>query len=598
MTSSLASFDPAKNPALDRVASDDTLPSYDADKDFWVVGHDLSAELNDLPVFTTVAGTIQLESATPLASREEVQDVPGCFLIRNVLSRRECDQIIKLTETLGFTEDGLNARWLGRRNENCLWLVDDQLCVSLFERCKLFFPSVVAGGAVCGLNCRWRVYKYNPGDAYVAHIDSSFPGSGLDIAGRLVRDRYGDRWSRLTFVAYLNDDFKGGSTRFFVPVPGAGEPRTAEVQARMGAAICFFHGDHSQSLNMPHEGALVEAGTKYVFRTDVLYMLPQASQTPQPQMGPVLPPQEVASSSRIRSRSPRGRRWWTEAQTIDDLNLKALLQLCSFTLLHRRSAAVVRAALGAGDGSTPGHPWLGWNGRAIELSTSSTHPFLFFPTLPNSGQNAFSLERHRGGTAKVVPSTDFWFWLLASKQAWQMRGELNLSATQVAELIGQNLASAVEKHIFRVTQISVWSGKGGTRTPLHSDSVHALIFQLAGTKRFFLSSRAEVEAAVAKGLLPDAVMSEHCAASRTDAFCLDGSLEELHGLDAAQPKRAHGCIAALSPGDCLVLPAGVYHDVECSVEQPASMSVTVRFALDEWNCDTSSDEEDSASEQT
>ena len=30
-------------------------------------------------------------------------------------------------------------------------------------------------------------------------------------------DAFGDRWSKLTFVIYLTDDFEGGSTTFFCP---------------------------------------------------------------------------------------------------------------------------------------------------------------------------------------------------------------------------------------------------------------------------------------------------------------------------------------------------------------------------------------------
>eukprot|EP00933_Yihiella_yeosuensis_P064072 TRINITY_DN6740_c0_g2_i1.p2 TRINITY_DN6740_c0_g2~~TRINITY_DN6740_c0_g2_i1.p2 ORF type:complete len:132 (-),score=19.95 TRINITY_DN6740_c0_g2_i1:542-937(-) len=105
-----------------------------------------------------------------------------------------------------------------------------------------------------------------------------------------------------------------------------------------------------------------------------------------------------------------------------------------------------------------------------------------------------------------------------------MRGELELSSAQLQELIGPGLADACQKKIFRVTQTSVWAGKGGSRTPLHSDSVHALIFQIHGSKRFFLSSGVDVDDALRNGLLPEALRSEHMAASRTDAFCVDGSL--------------------------------------------------------------------------
>lgn len=55
------------------------------------------------------------------------------------------------------------------------------------------------------------------GNVYRPHIDGAWPGSGLDDEGRYVFDAYGDRWSRLTFLVYLNDDFEGGHTTYYTP---------------------------------------------------------------------------------------------------------------------------------------------------------------------------------------------------------------------------------------------------------------------------------------------------------------------------------------------------------------------------------------------
>jgi hypothetical protein len=37
------------------------------------------------------------------------------------------------------------------------------------------------------------------------------------VEGKLAYDVYGDRWSRFTFLIYLNDDFDGGATTFYTP---------------------------------------------------------------------------------------------------------------------------------------------------------------------------------------------------------------------------------------------------------------------------------------------------------------------------------------------------------------------------------------------
>merc|ERR1711924_309804 len=148
---------------------------------------------SDLPINASLPGAVQLDSdiAERPPSRVDFEEqCPGSFLLRDVLTRRECDQIIKLAETMGFTEDApvSLARDI-RQNENCVWIADDALNDGIFERCRELFPKEVQGGAVAGLNARWRLYKYNPRDIFRRHTDGSWPGSGLDWSGRrVIRD--------------------------------------------------------------------------------------------------------------------------------------------------------------------------------------------------------------------------------------------------------------------------------------------------------------------------------------------------------------------------------------------------------------------------
>lgn len=259
--------------------------------------------------------------------------------------------------------------------------------------------------------------------------------------------------------------------------------------------------------------------------------------------------------------------WCKEAQRWDILSLDVIRQLCStpsLAVVRNRSGGVVRGALS--------EAWQGWDGRLAEISTAST--LSMFPATSEQ-QNAFSRTRHRASQAAVKPSIALWQWLVAGTQAWQMRGEVKLAARDLEEVLGAELAAAAGQGALKLTSASLWAGAGGTRTPLHSDSVHALVLQAVGTKRFFLSSRAEVEDAVARGRLPEEVRDSGDA----DAFCVDGSLEEVHGLLEPEPPRARGRIATLSAGDCLILPAGLFHDVECVAGAPASMSLTVRFEV-------------------
>ena len=86
-------------------------------------------------------------------------------------------------------------------------------------------------------------------------------------------DAHGDRRSRLTFLMYLNDDFDGGATTFYVPSAGAAGLSAYGVQPRIGTVLCFPQGNLA---SLVHEGSAVTRGFKCVIRTDVLYSLPPA----------------------------------------------------------------------------------------------------------------------------------------------------------------------------------------------------------------------------------------------------------------------------------------------------------------------------------
>jgi hypothetical protein len=119
---------------------------------------------------------------------------------------------------------------------------------------------------------------------YRRHVDGAWPGGGV-VDGRLQYDAFGDRWSRLTMVLYLNEGFDGGATTFYMPANadaddcGArrGELDAHSVTPQMGGALFFTHGE-TAGTQLPfapvHEGTEVRRGVKYIIRTDVLYTLP------------------------------------------------------------------------------------------------------------------------------------------------------------------------------------------------------------------------------------------------------------------------------------------------------------------------------------
>lgn len=103
--------------------------------------------------------------------------------------------------------------------------------------------------------------------------DGAWPASGI-VDGKYKYDAHGNQRSRFTFLVYLNDDFTGGSTTFFIPSQVPGVMNSKSIVPRQGCIAIFPHGDTKGSLL--HEGSPVLEGTKYIIRADVLYMLPEA----------------------------------------------------------------------------------------------------------------------------------------------------------------------------------------------------------------------------------------------------------------------------------------------------------------------------------
>src|SRR5262249_2229028 len=130
--------------------------------------------------------------------------------------------------------------------DNARVIVDDlDLAAEWWRRAQAFLPADWFGWRALGVNERFRFYRYDPGQRFAAHTDGYFE-----------RDT-GER-SPFTLMVYLNEGFRGGTTNFFLSrVPLVVQPRT-------GLALVFAH-------RQLHEGMPVEAGRKYVLRTDVMY---------------------------------------------------------------------------------------------------------------------------------------------------------------------------------------------------------------------------------------------------------------------------------------------------------------------------------------
>ncbi len=169
----------------------------------------------------------------------------GVYTIDHVLAPAECGQIIRRAEAMGFEAAALNTVDgprvdPGVRNNDRVILDDPALARDLWSRVAQHIPPMWAGRQARGLNERFRFYRYAPGQRFTWHVDGAY-------------ERENGEKSLLTFLVYLNEGYGGGATKF----------AHFAVSGSAGAALVF---DHS----LPHEGAELTSGIKYVLRSDVM----------------------------------------------------------------------------------------------------------------------------------------------------------------------------------------------------------------------------------------------------------------------------------------------------------------------------------------
>jgi len=170
------------------------------------------------------------------------------FVIHNFMSAEECEEYIEWSEQKGYDEAKVGygkkqvMNKMVRNNERIIY-DSQEMANELWRRLEPFAPKETIIGTACGINERFRFYKYKPGQRFKPHIDGSF-----------IRNI--NEWSSYTFMVYLNDVEDGGATIF--------NNTNTKVLPETGKALIFFH-------KIMHEGEEVRKGLKYVLRSDVMY---------------------------------------------------------------------------------------------------------------------------------------------------------------------------------------------------------------------------------------------------------------------------------------------------------------------------------------
>jgi hypothetical protein len=178
----------------------------------------------------------------------------GVFTVAEFLSAAECDDLVALSESLGYDEAPLSTS-LGAvmrkdiRSNDRVVLDNSERAANLWQRARDFVPHRYQGRNAVGLNERMRFYRYGPGQQFDWHRDGYF-------------ERQSGERSLITVLVYLNDKFFGGETSFDEPEIRLGGPM--KIVPQTGLALFFDHP-------LLHKGEPVEVGRKYALRTDVMY---------------------------------------------------------------------------------------------------------------------------------------------------------------------------------------------------------------------------------------------------------------------------------------------------------------------------------------
>jgi hypothetical protein len=178
----------------------------------------------------------------------------GIFFVHNFLTAPECQQLIHLTEALGYAQTNQQeTRFSAHRRNGRIQCFTAQVASQLFKRCRHLFPSGKDAMQPVGLSSNFRFYKYQPGDRFGMHVDDS--------------NEVEEGITCFTLLVYLNQNLTGGSTKFYTGSNPKKARLVLEVQPEEGGALAHEHFPHC----LLHEGSQVEQGIKYLMRTDVVF---------------------------------------------------------------------------------------------------------------------------------------------------------------------------------------------------------------------------------------------------------------------------------------------------------------------------------------
>ena len=117
---------------------------------------------------------LPLDQRSRRPQRHDLPGVPGAFIVNDALEASECAALVKAAEAVGLLPDepiaGSATQLSSVLAHNLIWLADTEFVSTLYQRIVHLLPQTIHGGAVSGINARFRLYRYRPGALYRPHV--------------------------------------------------------------------------------------------------------------------------------------------------------------------------------------------------------------------------------------------------------------------------------------------------------------------------------------------------------------------------------------------------------------------------------------------
>jgi len=184
----------------------------------------------------------------------ETEDVT-CFTIDDVLTPEECQELIELTEEIGYKSATIN---IGggkeailpsyRKSDNCI-TTNKEWAGRLWACVKDIVRVEIDGCIPAGIHEKLEFIRYTEGDFYNQHLDKT-----------IIRPS-GKEMSMMTFYLYLNDDFQAGALSLVNPQD---DVIGIECRPQTGRLLLYEQKLHTKD-------NVVRSGLKYILRADIMF---------------------------------------------------------------------------------------------------------------------------------------------------------------------------------------------------------------------------------------------------------------------------------------------------------------------------------------